>query len=334
MALVTACAPVQKPPASTPAPVAQTATPGQVLLGRARERLAPLPQAEPQAAAQVALGRKLFFETRVSADGQVGCVSCHLPEKWATDGLPQAKGTSGRINPRNSPTVFNAFLQFSEHWRGDRESVEDQARRALLGPPSFGLASEADATAKLNALGYAAQFQAAFPGDPEPVSVPHWGSAIGAYERTLLTPAPFDAFLSGNEAALSSAEQAGLTLFLDTGCAECHDGPLVGGRSFKKFGRFVDYVMLTHSDHDDTGRFDVTHEEGDRHVFKVAALRNVEHTAPYFHDGSVSSLSDAVAIMAKAQLNVDLTADAIASIVTFLKALSGPVPTTYSAPPP
>ncbi|HKP64960.1 MAG TPA: cytochrome c peroxidase [Polyangiales bacterium] len=333
--LSTACGTTPKPAVESPSaspPASAAVPPSDALLTRAQQSFAPLPQAEPQDAAQVALGRKLFFETRMSADGKVGCVTCHLPEKWATDGLPQAKGTSGRINPRNAPTVFNAFLQTSQHWRGDRESVEDQARKALLGPPSFGLAADADAVAKLKTLGYLAEFQAAFPGDPEPISVPHWGSAIGAYERTLLTPTAFDAFLRGDGAALSGEARAGLTLFLDSGCADCHDGPLLGGRSFKKFGRFADYVSLTHSDHSDAGRFDVTHDEADRAVFKVAALRNVSHTGPYFHDGSVSALPDAVSIMAKAQLNADLTPQAVASIVTFLDTLTGAVPETYAAP--
>jgi cytochrome c peroxidase len=332
-----ACAGAQQPPPRAAASGNVEAAPSaeQQLILRARQYFAALPEPQPQNPAWVALGRRLFFETRVSADGQVGCVSCHQPDKWASDGLALAKGTSGRVNPRNSPSVFNAFLQTSEHWRGDRESVEDQARRALVGPASFGLASEADAASKIAALpGYEGAFREAFPGAEAPVSAEHWATAIGAYERTLVTKGPFDAFLGGDANALSADARAGLAAFIDTGCAECHAGPLLGGREFKKFGRFFDYVSLTHSDHNDAGRFDVTHAESDRAVFKVAALRNVEHTAPYFHDGSVGSLADAVDIMAKAQLNVQLSAPSTAAIVAFLSALSAPLPAAFSPPGP
>jgi cytochrome c peroxidase len=177
-------------------------------------------------------------------------------------------------------------------------------------------------------------FERPFPGAEAPVSAKHWAAAIGAYERTLVTKGPFDAFLGGDANALSADARAGLAAFIDTGCAECHAGPLLDGREFKKFGRFFDYVSLTHSDHNDAGRFDVTHAESERAVFKVAALRNVEHTAPYFHDGSVSSLANAVGIMAKAQLNVQLSAPSTAAIVAFLAALSALPPAAFSPPEP
>jgi cytochrome c peroxidase len=277
----------------------------------------------------------LFFETRVSADGKVGCVTCHVPARWGTDGLPRARGVFERDNPRNSPTVFNAAYQVAAHWRADRESVEDQARKALTGKPSFGNATEAEALGRLRALPapYPATFRAAFPGDPEPVSIEHWGAALGAYERTLLTPGPFDAFLNGDENALGAPARAGLAAFMDEGCASCHDGPLLGGSSLRKFGLYTDYAPLTHSSPVDAGRFDVTKDETDRYVFKVAALRNVARTAPYFHDGSVATLPEAVAIMAQTQLGKQLTAERVASIVSFLESLTGPVPPTFSAPP-
>jgi cytochrome c peroxidase len=305
----------------------------QALVQRARQSFAPLPEPTPQDPKQVVLGRRLFFDTRVSNDGKVGCVTCHHVDKFATDGLRLAVGTDGRVNPRNSPTVFNAFLQSSEHWRGDRESVEDQAKRALLGPPSFGLASDEAAAQKIAALGYEPAFADAFPGAEPAVTTEHWASAIGAFERTLLTKAPFDAYLGGDTVAISSEARAGLAAFLDTGCADCHNGVLLGGHSLAKFGKFSDYTTLTHSDHHDTGRFDITQNEADRDVFKVAPLRNVEHSAPYFHDGSVDSLADAVKIMAKAQLNAELTPEVIATMVAFLSSLSGAIPADYSPPP-
>jgi cytochrome c peroxidase len=333
LALLAACGGAQT--ATGPAAVSGSSISAeQALVQRARQSFAPLPAPSPQDRRRVVLGRRLFFDTRVSSDGKVGCVSCHHVDKFATDGLPLAIGTDGKVNPRNSPSVFNAFLQSSEHWRGERESVEDQAKRALLGPTSFGLASDRAAAQKLASLGLDAEFADAFPGEQPAVSTDHWAAAIGAFERTLLTKAPFDAYLAGDTVALSSEARAGLAAFLDAGCADCHNGALLGGHSLAKFGKFVDYTSLTHSDHHDTGRLDITKDEADRDVFKVAPLRNVEHTSPYFHDGSAASLADAVKIMAKAQLNADLTPEVIATIVAFLNSLSGSIPANYSPPPP
>lgn len=272
---------------------------------------------------------------RVSADDKVGCVTCHEPAKWGTDGLPRSRGVFARENPRNAPTVFDAALQSSAHWRGDRESVEDQASRALLGKASFGLGSDEEAAKRLRALPapYPEAFRQAFPDEPDPISVKNWGVALGAYERTLITPAPFDAFLKGDESALGAAARAGLAAFLDEGCARCHGGPLVGGRALEKFGKFADYAPLTHSDPIDNGRFDVTKKEDDRFVFKVASLRNVARTAPYFHDGSVATLPEAIRIMAQTQLASELSAERVAAIVSFLETLTAPVPPEFSPPP-
>src|SRR5579885_3074576 len=139
---------------------------------------------------RVALGRALFFDPRVSVDGTVSCARCHQPSLYGTDGLAKSRGNHDKPNPRNAPTVLNAALQFVAHWRGDRKNVEDQATQALIGPPSFGNADYASAMAKLKAIpGYAAMFQRAFPGEADPVTPENWGKAIGAYERTLVTPA-------------------------------------------------------------------------------------------------------------------------------------------------
>jgi cytochrome c peroxidase len=277
----------------------------------------------------------LFFETRVSADGKIGCVSCHLPARWGTDGLPRARGVFARDNPRNSPTVFNAAYQIAEHWHADRESVEDQARKALTGKASFGNPTEEEALGRLRALPepYPAAFRSAFPGEAEPVNIQTWGTAIGAYERTLVTPGPFDAFLNGDANALAAPARDGLAAFMDEGCVQCHDGPLLGGDSLRKFGMYTDYAPLTHSNPVDNGRFDNTKDESDRYVFKVAALRNVARTAPYFHDGSVATLPEAVAIMAQTQLGKRLAPERVAAIVSFLESLTGPVPATFSPLP-
>jgi cytochrome c peroxidase len=320
-------------PPDTASTVAVAPQAGTGLLARARSRFGPLETSPAVLPAQAALGRRLFFETRMSADGQIGCVSCHLPERWGSDGQPLPKGVFGRENPRNAPTVFNASAQGAEHWRADRESVEDQARRALLGPVSFGLASDEDATQRLRAMtDYAADFRIAFPDDPDPISVKNWGAAIGAFERTLVTPAPFDAWLAGSETAIDPKAREGLGSFLDVGCTRCHDGALLGGQKLRKFGISQEYWQRTRSAKIDAGRFDVTHDEKDRYVFKVPSLRNVARTAPYFHDGSVASLPEAVASMAELELGRALGAEDVGKIVAFLETLTGAVPSTYSAP--
>jgi cytochrome c peroxidase len=296
--------------------------------------LAPLPSlpsvSDPAAQARVTLGRRLFYENRVSQDGNVSCSHCHQADLAASDGLPKSIGVFGKANPRNAPSIFNATLQFKQHWRGDRESLEDQAEKSLLGPASFGNPDYSVPMAALKAIpGYAAAFAAAFPGDKDPVTSKNWGAAIGAFERRLLTPGRFDAFLAGDEKALSATEQAGLRKFVDLGCVACHNGPGLGGTSFQKFGVVEDYWKETGSASPDKGRADVTKNDADLYVFKVPALRNVAKTGPYFHDGSVPDLPRAVRIMAKVQLGKDLSQRESADILAFLASLTGAVPAEF-----
>lgn len=308
------------------------------LLKRAQQTFKPLPKFavskdNPITPAKVALGRRLFFDPRISLDGTVSCSRCHLPQLYATDGLPKAIGAKARVNPRNAPVIFNSALQIAEHWRGDRKSVEDQAQQALLGPPSFGLPDNAAAVAKLKSIPeYPGMFAKAFPGGKDPVTVVNWGKAIGAYERTLQTPAPFDAYLKGDERALSARAKAGLKTFMDVGCASCHNGVNVGGGMYQKFGVYEDYWKATGSKEIDKGRFDVTKNPADTYVFKVPPLRNVAMTPPYFHDGSVATLPQAVRIMGKVQLNKDLSNAQVDDIVAFLHALTGRIPKNYAPP--
>ena len=296
---------------------------------------APAPANDPVTAARVELGRRLFFENRVSMDGNVSCGHCHPADKQASDGLPKAIGVFGKENPRNAPSIFNAALNFKQHWRGDRESLEEQAEKSLLGPASFGNPDQATAMSKLNAIpAYADAFAKAFPGDKDPINSKNWGVAVGAFERTLLTPSKFDAFLAGDVSALSKQQQAGLRKFIDLGCVSCHNGAGVGGNSFQKFGVASDYWKETGVATPDKGRAEVTKNDADLYVFKVASLRNVARTAPYFHDGSVDDLTKAVKIMGKTQLGQDLSDSDAADIVAFLGALTGAAPANYASPEP
>lgn len=320
-------------------PVFAAGNPDAALLAQAQQLFKPLPKdlataERPVGPERVALGRVLFFEPRASLDGTVSCARCHLPALYGTDGLARSIGVKDRPNPRNAPTVLNAALQPFAHWRGDRTSVEDQARKALVGPPSFGQPDVESAMKQLDAIpGYRALFQRAFPGDPQPVNADNWATAIGAFERTLVTPAPFDAYLKGKVSALSPTARAGLRSFIQLGCVSCHNGAGVGGALFQKFGVTGDYWKETGSKTPDKGRFDVTGNEADAYFFKVASLRNVAMTPPYFHDGSVATLPEAVRVMAKVQLGKELTPAELAPLVAFLESLTGPMPEAFATSP-
>jgi cytochrome c peroxidase len=284
-------------------------------------------EANPLIPEKTRLGKVLFYETRISVDGTVSCARCHPFSLSAADGLKMSIGNRYAVNPRNAPTVLNAARQIAQHWIGNRTDVEDQARQSVTGAASFGMPSLTAVEDRLRQIdAYRPLFAAAFPGESEPITVAHLAEAIGAFERTLVTPSPFDAFLSGNESALGETQKKGLAAFMDIGCTSCHSGTYVGGETFRKFGIGAPYWEFTKSEKPDEGRFAVTKKEEDRYVFKVPILRNVARTPPYFHDGSVESLETAVGIMAKVQLGLDISPDERDCIVAFLEALTGKIP--------
>jgi len=314
------------------------------LLERAKQVFRPLPYTAhvddyPHSAARVELGRKLFFETRVSTDGRTGCVSRHNPSHYGADSLPRSVGVNGVLMPRNAQTVFNTPLLVAQHYGGNRVSVEEQAWKALTSPFAYGNKSFAEAETKLHALGYQPLFEEAFPNEKVAVSAQNWAIAIGAYERTLLTPAPFDQYLKGDTKAISTDAKAGLDKFISYGCAGCHNGPTVGGQSFQKFGLVEDYwkatgsVEIAHFKGYDKGKFHDTGKPEDQWIFKVPQLRNVAMTPPYFHDGSVATLDDAVRVMARVQLGRQLPDDEVRQIVAFLATLTGEVPKQFKEAP-
>jgi cytochrome c peroxidase len=281
----------------------------------------------PVTSEKVVLGKILFYEPRISADGAVSCAKCHPMALYAADALPKAIGNSCKTNPRNAPTVLNAAAQVSAHWIGNRTSVEDQAKQALIGPPSFGMPSYDSAMKVLKSIpGYAPLFRAAFPNDTQPITEQNFSLAVGAFERTLVTPGPFDAFVNGDADALTFGQKKGMRVFVSEGCGNCHNGPYFGGQVYKKFGLAGQYWNYTKSQSTDLGRFIVTGDENDKYVFKVPVLRNVAMTPPYFHDGSVGSLPEAVRVMAKVQLGKNFSQNQITDAVTFLNALTGTIP--------
>lgn len=317
----------------------------QALLERARAVFKPLPADAataqyPLTPARVELGRQLFYETRVSSDGKQSCAECHQTQFYGTDALPRSVGNGGRLLPRNVPTIFNTALQFAQHYGGNRVDVEEQAYKALVSPLAYGNKDFAAAEARLRAIaGYRPLFERAFPGEAEPVTAKNWSVAIGAYERTLITPAAFDRYLQGDTAALNQQAKRGLDKFIAVGCSGCHSGVLVGGGMYQKFGITADYWTQTRSEEidlfkgRDKGRFQDTKNEDDAFMFKVQQLRNVAVTPPYFHDGSVATLGDAVRVMARLQLGATLQEAEVADIVAFLETLTGEVPAHFATVP-
>jgi cytochrome c peroxidase len=196
----------------------------------------------------------------------------------------------------------------------------------------MGFANAADVNPLLKALGYEPMFRVAFPDQVEAMTPANYAVALQAYQKTLHTPAPFDAFLQGDDRALAPQQLAGLQRFMATGCAGCHNGPLLGGGSLQKFGQRKDYWLATGSSPADQGRYNTTKQEADRFMFRVAMLRNIARTAPYFHDGSVKRLEDAVRIMSDVQLGVRLAEEEVSEIVAFLGSLTGELPAHYAAP--
>lgn len=302
------------------------------LLKLAREDFGRLPPViatagNPVTPAKIALGKMLFYDPRFSQDGTLSCVRCHPFSLYGADGLRKSVGAGGKPVARNAPTVLNAAGQISAHWVGNRKDVEDQATQSLIGNASPG-APSADAAAKelRKIAAYGPLFRDAFPGEKDPVNAVNYGRAVGAFERTLVTPSTFEGFLDGNAKALADAQKTGLTRFIETGCVQCHSGVYVGGQTYEMFGVHEPYWTYTRSPNVDEGRFTVTKNPEDKYVFKVPGLRNVAMTPPYFHDGSVDRLSDAVWIMGKVQLGLSLAAPQVESIVAFLASLTGEIP--------
>jgi cytochrome c peroxidase len=305
---------------------------------RATAVFQPLPAEAPSAenpvtAAKVALGKRLYFDPQLSKQGNVSCNSCHELQRFGADELSFSPGDDGRLGGRNSPTVLNAALHVAQFWDGRASTVEEQAGMPILNPVEMAIPDEAFLVDRLRAApGYPEAFAAAFPDEDPAITYPNIRFALAAFERTLLTPAPFDAYLRGDRAALDAREQAGLVRFMDLHCTACHNGVTVGARFFRKFGLNEPYWVHTRSAKPDEGRYAQTGEPEDLYVFKVASLRNVAETAPYFHDGSVATLEEAVKIIALLQVGVTLDDGQAGEIAAFLRTLTGELPADAQAP--
>ena len=284
---------------------------------------------QPLTEAKIALGRALFYENLLSAGHDMSCNSCHTLNGWGADGRRVSLGQDGHSGTRNAPSVYNAAGHLAQFWDGRAKTVEAQAKGPILNPIEMGMPDSAAVLAHLRESPvYLASFRAAFPDERQPVTYDNVGRAIGAFERRLLTPSRWDRFLAGDTAALTIEERRGLRTFLTTGCSQCHSGTYVGGDMYGKAGAATPWFS-----HADSGRYQVTRDTSDLLVFKVPSLRNVEKTGPYFNDGSVADLNEAVRLMAHHQLGRTLTRTEVESIVTWLRSLTGAIPVRYIAFP-
>ncbi|WP_247872120.1 cytochrome-c peroxidase [Azospirillum sp. TSO35-2] len=318
--------------AADPASAPSANGPSDTLMSRARELFKPLPATLPVVRnnavtrEKIDLGKMLFFDPRLSASGIFSCNSCHNLGLGGVDGLETSVGHGWQKGPRNAPTVLNAVLNVAQFWDGRAEDLKAQAK----GPIQAGV--EMNSTpdrvmAVLNSVpAYKAKFADAFPNETTPVTFDNVAMAIEAFEATLTTPAaPFDQYLEGKADALTATQKAGLGLFIDKGCAGCHNGVNVGGHDYFPFGVVAkpgaEILPPT-----DKGRFAVTKTADDEYVFRAPTLRNVALTAPYFHSGKVWDLRQAVAVMGSSQLGATLTDQEIDSITAFLQSLTGQQP--------
>ncbi|HEX6766084.1 MAG TPA: cytochrome c peroxidase [Polyangiaceae bacterium] len=279
--------------------------------------------------ARIDLGRMLYFDERLSKNHDLSCNSCHGLERYGVDNEVTSPGHRGVRGARNSPTVYNAAGLFTQFWDGRATTVEEQAAGPLLNPVEMAMPDGAHVVRVLKSMpGYVEAFEKAFPEVPAPVTFENVGRAIGAFERGLTTPSRWDEYLQGNSRALSEAEVEGLKAFTNLGCMVCHTGEFVGGSMYQKVGAVTPWPNQA-----DPGRFAMTKNEADRMVFRVPTLRNVARTAPYFHDGSAKTLPEAVRLMGKHQLGIELGDAETASIVAWLDSMTGALPTAYIKEP-
>lgn len=284
--------------------------------------------------AKVDLGKYLYFDTRLSKEGNISCNSCHNLNTYGVDNLAFSPGDDGSLGGRNSPTVFHAALHSMQFWDGRAKDVEEQAGGPILNPVEHNIKNEKELEDRLRQVElYKEKFAAVYPTDKQPITFKNITNAIGAFERTLMPASRFDQYLEGDREALSAQEQKGLEAFMAVGCTTCHSGVAMGGQMFQKFGLYGDYWVATKSEKVDKGLADLSKKETENYFFKVPGLRNIVHTGPYFHDGSVSDLKEAVKIMADLQTNITLTKEQLDDIVAFLGSLSSDIPTEVKKSP-
>lgn len=292
------------------------------------------PPNNPQSEAKIELGKMLYFDPRLSKNGVISCNSCHNVMAGGDDNRPNSIGVKDQRGGRGAPTVWNAAYQSVQFWDGRAPSLEEQAKWPVTNPIEMGMHNWDEAVKVLKAIpGYTPLFDKAF--DNSGITETNAVNAIAAYERTLITPnSPFDKYVKGDKKALTEQQVKGMEAFEKTGCTACHSGVNFSGPKmpmgtgfFMKFPTFGDNEYAKkYKFTEDLGRYDVTKKDGDKNMWRVPTLRNVALTAPYFHNGTVTTLDEAVKVMAKVQLNKDLSDEQVKDIVAFLNGLTGEFP--------
>jgi cytochrome c peroxidase len=322
----TGSAPAGGPPSAPEAVHSPEAGSASSAFFLANSPIQPIPAKVDLDPRKVALGERLFHDAGLSKDGTISCASCHDISAGGDDGRRVSTGIGGAQGALNAPTVLNSAFNFRQFWDGRARSLEDQVDGPIQHPDEMGMQWSKVLDHLTGDPEYTRLFAQAYGGAPSQEWVK---DAIATFERSLTTPGcAFDRHLLGDASALSAQARAGYELFLSLGCISCHQGVNTGGNMFQPLGKMGDFFAGREEEvrPSDLGRFNVTGEERDRFTFKVPSLRNVELTAPYFHDGSVATLEDAVQLMARFQLGEDLTAEEVGLIVAFLKALTGELP--------
>ena len=302
---------------------AEPGTPDGILLMQARYLIGELPEKMPgsinDTPAKVALGEKLYFEEAISINRTQSCNDCHpINNKGAgADNRKTGLGALGKNGTRNDPSTLNAGFQIAQFWDGRSPDLADQAKGPVLNPVEMGMPTPEKVVKRLKAAGYLNEFGIAFPGQEDPLTYDNFSEAVAAFERTLISRGRVDRFIAGEADALTQREKEGMRIFMDVGCIQCHSGPVIGGAMFQKVGIFDKYPNDA-----DKGRYDVTKIENDLYVFKVPMLRNTTLTAPYFHDGGVETIAEAVDLMGNLQLNRQLTKKENDRLIRFLTTLA------------
>lgn len=285
------------------------------------EPIQPILPAKEINLAQAELGKKLYFDPRLSKSGFISCNSCHNLSMGGTDNLKTSIGHNWQQGPINAPTVLNSSLNLAQFWDGRAADLKEQAGGPIANPGEMAFTHTLAIHVLESIPGYVHEFQLVFGTDK--ISIDQVTQAIAEFEKTLVTPnSRFDKWLLGDKEALTEMEIAGYKLFKNSGCVACHNGAAVGGNSFQKMGLYEDYKAKSPA----KGRVAVTGDDADRFKFKVPTLRNVELTYPYFHDGEAETLTEAVDVMGRLQLGKKLSKDENAKIVAFLKTLTGEQP--------
>ncbi|HYG41856.1 MAG TPA: cytochrome-c peroxidase [Bordetella sp.] len=286
-----------------------------------QEPIRPIEPAVVSDPAKVELGKKLFFEPRLSGSGFISCNSCHNLSRGGSDNLKASIGHNWQQGDINSPTVLNSSLNFVQFWDGRAQDLREQAGGPIANPVEMASSHELAIQVLSSIPGYRTEFKQVFGTDA--ITIDAVTHALAAFEETLVTPnSRFDQWLRGNQKALTAKELAGYSLFKNSGCVACHNGAAAGGNSFQIMGLMTPYETA----HPAKGRAGVTGNDADRFMFKVPTLRNVELTYPYFHDGAADTLAQAVDIMGRLQLGRTFTPDENSQIVAFLKTLTGDQP--------